>query len=407
MNVIIVTDYGLVNGGASKVALESAIALTERIDQVHVFFTIGESPSILKNTPKLRITQLNQTKVTEQPISKSVLSGLWNKEAAKEFSKVLDQYDPKDTIVHVHSWRDGTTLSFVPELRKRGFHLIFTAHDFGLACPIAGFFDHGTNTVCHLKGLSSQCLKSKCTNTSIVKKTWFSLRHYLQVQKAHIPSELKHLITVSALSERVLKPYLSDGTKIHFVANPIPLEKAPRVKAEQNESYAFLGRYSPEKGALIAATAAQIAEVPIMFIGTGQQATEIQPICPEAKLLGWLSPKEVKEVLQRARAIIFPSVWYEVQGMVVDEAAAMGIPVIVSDVTAAIEAVDRFQHGSLFESGNVDALVRRIKEFEHDGVIASFSKAGYENYWKNPATMKLHIDTLLKVYEDVLSSSDG
>ncbi|MEI8283071.1 MAG: glycosyltransferase, partial [Armatimonadota bacterium] len=348
MNVIIVTDYGLINGGASKVALESALALTEHVDQVHVFFTIGEAASVLKENSKLRITQLNQKKVTEQPISKSILAGLWNKVVAQEFSKVLDQYDPKDTIVHVHSWRDGTTLSFIPEVKRRGFKLIFTAHDFGLACPIAGFFDHRSNSICGLKGLSRQCLQSNCTNTSIVKKTWFSLRHHLQVQRAHMPSDLKHLITVSSLSEKVLDPYLADGTKIHHVANPIPIEQAPRVAAEKNKTYAFVGRFSPEKGALIAAEAAQKAGVPIMFIGTGVQSPDIQPLCPEAQLLGWKKPEEVKEILQKARAIIFPSVWYEVQGMVVDEGAAMGIPVIVSDVTAAVEAVEKFRHGLTF-----------------------------------------------------------
>ena len=405
MNIIIVTDYGHINGGASKVALESALALTERVDQVHVFFAIGEAASILKESPNLRITQLNQKKVTEQPVSKSILAGLWNKEVQSEFSKVLDLYDPKDTIVHVHSWRDGTTLSFIPEVKKRGFKLIFTAHDFGLACPIAGFFDHRTNSICEYRGLSRQCLQSKCTNTSIVKKTWFSLRHNLQVQRSHMPSELKHLITVSKLSENILNPYLADGTKIHHVPNPIPVEKAPRIKAEKNKSYAFVGRYSPEKGALIAAKAAQIAGVPIMFIGAGSQESEILPICPEAHLKGWRKPEEVKELLEQARAIIFPSVWYEVQGMVVDEGAAMGIPVIVSDATAAVEAVAKFKHGSLFESGNVDALVRRIKEFEHDDVIESYSKVGYENYWKNPATMDLHIKTLLQVYGDVLSDT--
>ena len=405
MNVIIVTDYGLINGGASKVALESAMALTEHIEQVHVFFTIGEVASALKETPRLRITQLNQTKVTDRPVTQSVHSGLWNKEAAREFSKVLDLYDPKDTIVHVHSWRDGTTLSFIPEVQRRGFHLVFTAHDFGLACPIAGFFDHRTNSICHLKGLSSQCLKSKCTNTSIVKKSWFSLRHSLQITTAHMPTNLKHLITVSALSEKVLHPYLNDGTKIHFVPNPIPVERGSRVKAEQNESYAFVGRFSPEKGALIAAKAAQLASVPIMFIGSGPEGTEIRPICPEAQQLGWRKPAEVRMILQDARALIFPSVWYEVQGMVVDEAAAFGIPVIVSDVTAAVEAVDRFKHGSVFESGNVEALVRRIKEFQHNDVVKSFSLAGYENYWNNPSTMQNHVSALLQVYDLVLAES--
>ena len=110
-------------------------------------------------------------------------------------------------------------------------------------------------------------------------------------------------------------------------------------------------------------------------------------------------------ILQDARALIFPSVWYEVQGMVVDEAAAFGIPVIVSDVTAAVEAVDRFKHGSVFESGNVEALVRRIKEFQHNDVVKSFSLAGYENYWNNPSTMQNHVSALLQVYDLVLAES--
>ena len=135
MNIIIVTDYGHINGGASKVALESALALTERVDQVHVFFAIGEAASILKESPNLRITQLNQKKVTEQPVSKSILAGLWNKEVQSEFSKVLDLYDPKDTIVHVHSWRDGTTLSFIPEVKKTWIQVDFHRPRFRFSMP--------------------------------------------------------------------------------------------------------------------------------------------------------------------------------------------------------------------------------------------------------------------------------
>ena len=83
----------------------------------------------------------------------------------------------------------------------------------------------------------------------------------------------------------------------------------------------------------------------------------------------------------------------------------MGIPVIVSDVTAAVEAVDRFKHGTVFESGNVEALVRRIQEFEHNDVVKTFSTSGYENYWKAPATMENHVSRLLEVYGEMLSSA--
>ena len=44
MRIIIVTDYPNINGGAGKVALESAIALVPHVESVHVFTTIGEVP---------------------------------------------------------------------------------------------------------------------------------------------------------------------------------------------------------------------------------------------------------------------------------------------------------------------------------------------------------------------------
>lgn len=405
MNIIIVNDYGHVNGGAGKVALESAMALTDHVETVHVFTAIGEAADMLKHTPNLKITALHQKKVTDLPFAKSVGGGLWNKEVEEEFSKVLDLYSPKDTVVHVHSWRDGTTLSFIPEVQKRGFKYVFTAHDYGLACPIAGFFDHRSNSVCNFKALSGACLRSNCTNTSIVKKSWFSLRHYMQVKRARIPSNLKHLITVSETTEKILIPYLNERTRVHFVPNPLPIEKKPRVEVERNRSYAFVGRFSAEKAPLLAAEATQKAGVPIMFIGTGSLASEIHPIYPEAKLMGWRKPDEVHELLRQARALIFPSVWYEAQGMVVDEAAALGLPVIVSDITAAVESIFRHKHGSTFTSGDVDALVRRIQEFEHDDVIKSFSKAGYNSYWQNPPSMDNHIVHLLRVYETVLSDA--
>ena len=81
----------------------------------------------------------------------------------------------------------------------------------------------------------------------------------------------------------------------------------------------------------------------------------------------------------------------------------MGIPVIISDVSAAKDSVERYRHGLTFEAGNIDALVRRIKECAHDDVVKSLSESGYDNYWQNPSTMDLHVSQLLRVYEKVLS----
>ena len=60
---------------------------------------------------------------------------------------------------------------------------------------------------------------------------------------------------------------------------------------------------------------------------------------PQARFLGWRSPQEVRSLLRAARALVFPSVWYEGQPLSVYEALALGTPVIVSDLCAGREAV--------------------------------------------------------------------
>lgn len=405
MKVIIVSDYAMVNGGAGKVALESAYALADVVEQVTVFASIGEPASFLLEKENLKVVSLGQTKVTDQSYQTSVLGGLWNKNARTRFAKLLDEHDPKDTVIHVHSWRDGLTLSFMPEIYKRGFKFVFTVHDYGLACPMAGFYNHRTKKICPHRGLSRECLQTACTAGSFLKKNWFITRFLLQVYRSHIPGRLKHLIVIGPTTERILTPYLDESTAIHLVPNFVDVEKGPRIEAEKNESFAFVGRFSPEKDPVTAALATRLTGVPVMFVGTGPLVDEIRFTNPEANMRGWRKPEEVREILRQARCLLFPSVWYEGQPLVIDEAAAMGLPVIISDVSAATDSVERYKHGLKFEAGNVDALVRRIKEIAHNDVVRSLSLEGYETYWQNPSTMETHIQRLLEVYDKVLSDS--
>lgn len=405
MKVIIVSDYAMVNGGAGKIALESARALAEVVDEVTVFTAIGEPAHFLLEKENLKVITLGQKPVTAQSYQNSIIGGLWNKEAQRRFAKLLDAHDPKETVIHVHSWRDGLTLSFMPEVEKRGFKFVFTVHDYGLVCPTAGFYNHRTKSICPHRGCSKECLQTACTSRSFVKKTWFVTRHFFQIHRAHMPANLKHLIVIGPLTEKILTPYMSEGAKIHMVPNYTDVSKSPRIEAEKNKVLAYVGRYSPEKDPVTAAKAAHIANFPIMFIGTGPLNEDIRFANPEVHMRGWRDSDEVQSLLREARGMVFPSVWYEGQPLVIDEAAALGLPVIISDVSAATYSVEKYRHGLTFEASNVDALVRRIKEFEHDDVVKSFSEAGYNNYWKNPSTMKVHIESLLKVYEQVLADN--
>ena len=58
--------------------------------------------------------------------------------------------------------------------------------------------------------------------------------------------------------------------------------------------------------------------------------------------------------------MIFPSTWYEGQGLILLEAFAMGTPVIASRLGAMPEIIDPGRTGLLFEAGNPSDLAAQV-----------------------------------------------
>jgi uncharacterized protein (TIGR00725 family) len=72
--------------------------------------------------------------------------------------------------------------------------------------------------------------------------------------------------------------------------------------------------------------------------------------------------------LMRARALVFPSLWYETLGLSAIEAMANGVPVIVSDRCAASEFVQNGYSGLHFQGGSVESLAQQLRRLR-DGEV--------------------------------------
>ena len=122
-----------------------------------------------------------------------------------------------------------------------------------------------------------------------------------------------------------------------------------------------------------------------------------------AEILGWKSPDEVKRHLRAARALVFPSVWYEGQPLTVLESLAMGTPVIVSDICAGREAVRDGVSGLWFKSGDAAGLAGAMRRLADDAVARKMSRAAYDLFWADPLTMQRHLDGIERVYAAALA----
>ncbi|MCL5261202.1 MAG: glycosyltransferase family 4 protein [Gammaproteobacteria bacterium] len=403
--VVIINDFAYINGGAAAVAIQSARALAERGHQIIFFAAVGQIASELRHQ-NITIHCLEQFEILKDPNRlRAVMQGIWNFKAEREIKKILLKLNPCTTIVHLHGWTKALSSSVIQAVVKNKFHLVCTIHDYFLACPNGGFFNYQKNCICHLKPLSMKCIFTNCDSRNYLQKLWRVKRQFVQKIFGGAPNKIKNYITISNLSEEIIKPYLPKGAQIFRIDNPISIEKSLPVQVEKNQAFVYIGRLAKEKGVLFLVKIAAKLKIKIIFVGDGELKQQIQSIYPDAIITGWVTTAEISQHLNSARAIILPSLWYETQGLVVTEAAAKGVPAIVSDQCAATEFVDNGITGFWFESGDADDLAAKISLFQNDETVKKLGFEAYSRYWQYPKSVAEHVSLLENCYNNILSNN--
>jgi glycosyltransferase involved in cell wall biosynthesis len=140
------------------------------------------------------------------------------------------------------------------------------------------------------------------------------------------------------------------------IPNALDLAAYP-VEPHRGDYLFFLGRLSPDKGCHRAIEVANEAGVPLKIAGKMHDAaekyyfeTEVRPRLGErVEYLGEVSHGEKVDLLQNARATLFPIQWEEPFGLVMIESMACGTPVIATRRGAVPEVVDDGRGGIIVD----------------------------------------------------------
>lgn len=405
VRVLVLNDYAHVNGGSSAVAIASARGLAARGIPTTYFTSVEPIDAALAEAPDLRVVCLGGEEIVRDPNRlRAFTGGLWNQRARQALEGELATHDPAETVVHMHTWTKALSSSVLHLAIQRGFKVLITLHDFFIACPTGGLFLHKTAELCPHKPLSWNCLSCSCDRRHHAHKLWRSARTVLQNNVLQIPQGVAHFVGVSEFSAKLMRPWLPSGSRVTIVRNPVEAVDLGPAPVAENAPFLFIGRFSKEKGVLLAAEAVRRLGVPAVFIGDGELAAEARALCPHATFTGWLSPEEIRGWLHRARALMFPPQWYETLGLVVVEAASAGVPAIISDRCAATDFLPDGERGIHFLHGNVDALCAAIVRLQAPALAAQLGRAAYDWYWQDPWTTDRHVSDLLALYEQVLGA---
>ena len=363
-NVVIINDFNYVQGGASKVAIDTAKFLKEEGLNVYFFSAVNKNEENILGITYISTNQNEALK--EKNKIKGAINGIYNFKARKELKKLLKNLNPDNTVIHVHGWTKALSSSVFDIAFKMKFKVVLTLHDYFTACPNGGYFNYNKNEICHLKPLSCKCIKCNCDSRNYGFKLYRIVRQFVQNKIVKLNDKLEYAISISDFSEKILRPTLGKNTKVTRIYNPIDIdENAEKVDPSQNEYYLYVGRVSKEKGVDLFCQAISELGYKGIVVGDGDEKQKLETQFPNIEFTGWKNKDEVKKYMRGARALIFPSRWYETAGLTVLEAQSLGIVSIVSDTSAAIEFISKEKSGIKFKCGNVEDLCKKINEYEN------------------------------------------
>jgi glycosyltransferase involved in cell wall biosynthesis len=406
MNVqsaVMLNDFCHVQGGASRVAIDEAIALHAAGIQVTFLGAVGPVCEEL-NEAGIRVICLGQRELIEAHRYPLVMvEALWNFPAYRATQSLLAMLDPRHTIVHLHGYTKALTTTPMLAARGAGYATVCTLHDFFAACPNGAFYNYRRQQPCSLRALSAACAITSCDKRHPLHKAYRVTRGLAQRHLARFPDSVRDYISLSRQSEELLRPYLPAHARFHPLANIINVAKAPPVEVVANQSLMVVGRLDVEKGADLAAAAAQCAGVPIRFVGDGPSRPAIE--AAGLGVTGWLSADQVRQQLEHARCLVFPGRLYETYGLAVAEAAARGVPAIVSDVSAPAERVIDGLTGWVFRSNDLDSLVHRMRLTADDALVRAAGLGAYRHYWSAPSDPARHAAQLVTIYDAIIAEN--
>jgi glycosyltransferase involved in cell wall biosynthesis len=135
------------------------------------------------------------------------------------------------------------------------------------------------------------------------------------------------------------------------------------VKPHRGEYLLFLGRMSPDKGCHRAIDVAITAGLPLKIAGKNREPLEhqyfdefVRPhLSDQIQYLGEVTHGEKVELLQDARATLFPIEWEEPFGLVMIVSMACGTPVIATRWGAVPEVIEDGRSGIIVDNYRVMA----------------------------------------------------
>jgi glycosyltransferase involved in cell wall biosynthesis len=163
------------------------------------------------------------------------------------------------------------------------------------------------------------------------------------------------------VAKRIKRYYNRDAEVVY---GPASVEKFLPIERKPEDFYLFFGQLTGYKRADIAIDACIASGRKLIVAGSGAGKKERSRYVKSALVIfrGRISDEELKSLLARAKALIFPGI--EDLGLVPIEANAAGCPVIAYRDGGVLDTVKEGVTGIFFDEQTPESLIKALDRFE-------------------------------------------
>ncbi|WP_292022620.1 glycosyltransferase family 4 protein [Maritimibacter sp. UBA3975] len=398
-------DASIARGGATSLALLAAEDFVARGHEViWIAGDSGHGPEL--DALGIEVVALGGQPLLDLPSHTALHAGIRNGAARDLVARFVAERDTPGTVYHTHSWAQIFSPELFSALAPVSRRTVIHAHDVFLACPNGVYMDYRHDKVCTRVPLSADCLATHCDKRSYPQKLWRVLR------QANLRRHLRDgsgwgaiLVLHPEMTERLTRAgYRED--RVRVVRNPVVPFSETRIAAEDNRSLVYVGRLEPDKGVGTLAEASARTGVPVTLIGDGPMRPMLEAMDAPLTLTGWADRDRIGGLVRDARALVMPSRHPEPFALVIAEAAASGLPVLVSDTALMAREVAENGLGhavNIADPARLDAALAGMMETP-DAEVRAMSERGFGGEARLGLTRSEWIDAQEAEYDRLLGS---
>lgn len=315
-----------------------------------------------------------------------------------KLKKITNILETGFDVIHYHN----ISLVGGPAVVKFGRGIkLYTMHEYWLVCPMHVFYRFNR----------SECTQRHCMLCSLCYKRPPQLWRYFRP----LNRIKRHVDLFIAPSRFCMEKHHEMGLKLSMTHLPnfVPLPEIASGDSDQDISSAqeipyflFVGRLEKIKGLqTLIPLFRRYTKAELWIAGKGSYESKLKHLAKNSakiRFLGYQQGQSLEALYRKARAVIIPSLCYEISSIVIPEAFTHRTPVIARKLGGMPEIIEKSNAGILFETENellhaMDTLVEKPTYRQELG------ECGYRAYLRNWSTQS-HLKQYFKLIGNIANN---